>query len=70
MMQPASPVSPVSPSPIMQHLPINGSHNDKTMRQLLSTMTKLQNVMSQIAERQGDILDRLSLLEQKGELQK
>lgn len=71
MMRPASPISPVPPSPVMQQTSPNsstGAHPDKAIRHILSTVTKLQGIMSQIAESQGEILDRLSLLEQKGVL--
>lgn len=39
----------------------------KAMRQILSQMTKMQNTIKDLAERQEQILDRMSLMEQRGE---
>jgi hypothetical protein len=36
------------------------------MRQLITAMTKMQTTMKDLAERQEQILDRMSLLEQRG----
>jgi hypothetical protein len=38
----------------------------KVLRQLCTAMTKLQSTMKDLAERQEQILDRMSLLEQRG----
>jgi len=36
------------------------------MRHILTAMTKMQSTMKDLAERQEQILDRMSLLEQRG----
>lgn len=38
----------------------------KILRQLCSAITKMQSTMKDVAERQEQILDRMSLLEQRG----
>lgn len=38
----------------------------KILRQLYSSITKVQSTMKEVAERQEQILDRMSLLEQRG----
>jgi hypothetical protein len=72
---------PPSPIVTHAHLPpsptIHGSHTQtppspdrysesKALRQLCSTISKMQGTMKDLAERQEQILDRMSLLEQRG----
>jgi hypothetical protein len=43
-----------------------GKAEIKAMRQLTTAITKMQGSMKDMAERQEQILDRMSLLEQRG----
>lgn len=73
-VQGAAPPSPVFSQPShasQQNAPpspdrASYSTEVKVMRQLCTAMTKLQNTMKDLAERQEQILDRMSLLEQRG----
>lgn len=68
--------SHLPPSPIMHHphgnppptppTPDRCSADTKVMRHILTAMTKMQSTMRDLAERQEQILDRMSLLEQRG----
>ncbi|KAL0638148.1 hypothetical protein Q9L58_002761 [Maublancomyces gigas] len=67
--------SHLPPSPIMHHphgnppptppTPDRCSADTKVMRHILTAMTKMQSTMRDLAERQEQILDRMSLLEQR-----
>ncbi|RPB11718.1 hypothetical protein P167DRAFT_574920 [Morchella conica CCBAS932] len=67
--------SHLPPSPIMHHphgnppptppSPDRCSADTKVMRHILTAMTKMQSTMKDLAERQEQILDRMSLLEQR-----
>lgn len=66
------------PSPMLAHAhapssphhapssPDRSSADTKVMRQILTAMTKMQSTMKELAERQEQALDRMSLLEQRG----
>lgn len=81
MGQPTPSVSPMlahshlPPSPVMHnpHVPPSPPSPDRhsadmrVMKHILTAMTKMQSTMKDLAERQEQILDRVSLLEQRGE---
>lgn len=66
------------PSPVIHHSPLaqapsspdRYSADTKVMRHILTAMTKMQSTMKDLAERQEQILDRMSLLEQRGKTEK
>ena len=64
---PTSPDRYSSPSPISSSSGSNVERQEaKMLKQLCAAMTKMQGTMKDVAERQEQILDRMSLLEQKG----
>lgn len=68
--------SHLPPSPVMHNphslpqtpptSPDRCNADSKVMRHILTAMTKMQSTMKDLAERQEQILDRMSLLEQRG----
>lgn len=72
MMQPGgAPVGQIPPSPIMHNSMPTGHaspQDAKMLRHMMQMLAKMQNMMKDVAERQEQILDRMSVLEQRGML--